>query len=106
MALSRKAAGQAPHEAHELNSKTVNKIGLEADNILKKDIDLNNAGADKAAKDAADSYNSAFLMLSIILGAAVIIGVGVGFYLVRDISAGIASIVTPMQALGKGDLTA
>ena len=56
MALSRKAAGQIPHDAHELNTKTVNKIGLEADAVLKKDIDLNNAGADKAAQDAAASY--------------------------------------------------
>src|ERR1700704_696033 len=44
MALSRKAAGKIPTEAHEMNSKTVNKIGLEADNVLKKDIDLNNTG--------------------------------------------------------------
>ena len=50
MALSRKAVGQMAHDAHELNTKTVNKIGLEADAILKKDIDLNNAGADKAAR--------------------------------------------------------
>ena len=33
-------------------------------------------------------------------------GVGVGLYLVRDLSNGIASIVKPMQALGSGDLTA
>src|SRR3979411_2583073 len=45
MALSRKAAGKIPTEAHQLNTKTVNKIGLEADTILKKDIDLNNSGA-------------------------------------------------------------
>jgi methyl-accepting chemotaxis protein len=45
-------------------------------------------------------------MLAAILGAAVILGVAVGFYLVRDVSRGIASIVTPMQALGNGDLTA
>ncbi len=106
MALSRKAAGQIPHEAHDLNTKTVNKIGIEADNILKKDIDLNNTGADKAAGDAADSYASAFMMLAVILGAAIIADVGISFYLVRDVSAGIASIVTPMQALGNGDLTA
>jgi methyl-accepting chemotaxis protein len=106
MALSRKAAGQIAHEAHELNSKTVNKIGLEADGLLKKDIDLNNAGADKAAQNGADDYASAFMMLAVILGIAVITGVAISFYLVRDISAGIASIVTPMQALGKGDLSA
>jgi methyl-accepting chemotaxis protein len=106
MALSRKAVGQIPREAHELNTKTVNKIGLDADAVLKKGIDLNNAGADKAAMDAADSYASAFMMLATILGMAVIIGIAVSYYLVRDVSTGIASIVTPMQALGKGDLTA
>jgi methyl-accepting chemotaxis protein len=106
MALSRKAAGKIPTEAHELNTKTVNKIGLESDNILKKDIDLNNSGADKAAQDAADSYASALILLAVILGAAVVIGIGVSFYLVRDVSTGIASIVTPMQALGKGELSA
>src|SRR4029077_2646528 len=106
MALSRKAAGQPPREAHELNTRTVNKIGLEADAILKKDIDLNNAGADKAAQDAADSYAAALMMLAVILAAAVVVGIGVSFYLVRDVSTGIASIVAPMQALGKGDLSA
>jgi len=106
MALSRKAAGQAPHEAHELNSKTVNKIGIEADNILKKDIDLNNAGADKAAQDAADNYFSALVMLATIISAAVVVGIGISAYMVRDVTRGIASIVQPMQALGTGDLTA
>jgi methyl-accepting chemotaxis protein len=106
MALSRKSAGQIPHEAHELNTKTVNKIGLDADNVLKKDIELNNTGGDKAAQDAADNYASVFMMVAAILGAAIIVGVGVSFYLVRDVSSGIASIVQPMQALGSGDLTA
>jgi methyl-accepting chemotaxis protein len=106
MALSRKEAGKIPHDAHELNSKTVNKIGLESDEILRKDIELNNKGADAAASDAADNYAHAFMMLAVILGAAVIMGIGVSFYLVRDVSAGIASIVSPMQALGKGDLGA
>jgi methyl-accepting chemotaxis protein len=106
MALSRRDAGKIPHEAHELNSKTVNKIGLDADNVLKKAIDLNNAGADKASQGAADEYAFAFAVLAAILGAAVIAGIGVGIYLVRDVSRGIASIVAPMQALGGGDLAA
>jgi methyl-accepting chemotaxis protein len=106
MALSRKSAGQAPRDAYELNTKTVNKIGIEADAVLKKDIELNNTGAGTAARDAADNYASAFAILATVLGAAIIIGVAVGFYLVRDVSRGIASIVTPMQALGSGDLTA
>jgi methyl-accepting chemotaxis protein len=106
MALSRKTPGKFPHEAHELNTKTVNKIGLDADAVLKKDIEFNNAGADKAAKDAADNYTSAFEMLAAILGLALIVGISVGIYTVRDVSRGIASIVAPMQALGNGDLSA
>ena len=106
MALSRKSVGKIPHEAHELNSKTVNKIGLEADAVLKKDIEFNNTGGEKAGREAADSYASAFAVLAAILGVVIIIGVAVGFYLVRDVSRGITSIVTPMQALGSGDLTA
>ncbi|QOZ35590.1 methyl-accepting chemotaxis protein [Bradyrhizobium sp. CCBAU 53421] len=106
MSLSRKEAGKLPHEAHELNTKVVNKIGLEADEILNKDIELNNTGADKAAQDSASNYSSALMMVAAILGLAILISVGVSFYTVRDISAGIASIVSPMQALGRGDLTA
>jgi methyl-accepting chemotaxis protein len=106
MALSRKDAGKIPHDAHELNTKTVNKLGLQADEVLKKDIDLNNTGADKAATDAADNYTFAFALLAVILGVAVVVGVGVGIYLIRDVSSGIASIVKPMQALGQGDLAA
>jgi methyl-accepting chemotaxis protein len=100
MALSRKDAGKLAHDAHELNTKTVNKIGIDSDNTLKKDIDLNNAGADKAKDDAAANYSSALMTLALILGAAVIAGIAVSFYLVRDVSNGIASIVKPMQALG------
>jgi methyl-accepting chemotaxis protein len=106
LALSRNSVGKIPHEAHELNVKTVNPIAIKADAILKKDIDLNNAGADASGKAAADDYSFAFATLAAILGAAVVLGVAVGFYLVRDVSRGIASIVTPMQALGSGDLTA
>ena len=105
MALSRRDAGKLQHDAHELNTKTVNKLSLEADEILKKDIDLNNTGADKAAADAADNYNSAFLMLAIIIGAVILAGVAVSFYVIRDVSSGIASIVKPMRALGQGDLS-
>jgi methyl-accepting chemotaxis protein len=106
MALSRKEAGKLPREAQELNSKTVNKIGLQADEVLNKDIELNTKGGDRAAQDAADSYAYAFMLVSVILGAAVVIGLGLSFYLVRDVSSGINSIIQPMQALGKGDLSA
>ena len=106
MALSRAAVGRTPKEAHDLNTNTVNKIGLEADAILTKSIAVNNAGADRAAQAAASNYEFSFMILAAILGMAVVIGIAVSYYLVRDVSTGIASIVTPMQALGRGDLSA
>jgi methyl-accepting chemotaxis protein len=106
MALSRKAAGQAPREAHEFSLKTANKSATEADEILVKDIEFNDKGAAKEIKGAADTYNSAITMIVAILGVAVLIGSAAGFYTVSDVSRGIASIVAPMRALGNGDLTA
>jgi methyl-accepting chemotaxis protein len=106
MALSRKEAGKFPREAQELNSKTVNKIGLQADEVLNKDIELNTKGGEQAAHDAADSYAFALMLVLVIFGIAVVIGCGLSFYLVRDVSSGINSIIDPMQALGKGDLSA
>jgi methyl-accepting chemotaxis protein len=106
MALSRRDAGKIPHDAHELNSKTVNKIGLEADAILAKDIELNNKGGDRASEDASSTFHYAFMLVAIILGAAVIAGIGVSFYLVQDVSSGINLIIAPMQALARGDLSA
>jgi methyl-accepting chemotaxis protein len=104
--LSRKSVGRIPHEASEAISKTVAVIAAESDAILAKDIELNNKGAEKATKDAADGYNRAFWIVLSIIAAAIIAGVAVGIYLVRDVSNGIASIVKPMQALGSGDLSA
>jgi methyl-accepting chemotaxis protein len=106
MELSRKSAGQVPHDAHELNTKTVNPIGIKADALLNKGIDLNNKGADVAGANATETYDSAFWLVAIILGISAVLGIGVGVYLVRDVSSGIASIVEPMQALGHGDLNA
>jgi methyl-accepting chemotaxis protein len=106
IALSRASVGKIPHEAHELNTKTTNPLGIKSDEILKRAVDLNNNGADAAGKQAGDSYASAFMLLAVILGVAAVLGIGVGIFLVRDVARGIDSIVTPMQALGGGDLSA
>jgi methyl-accepting chemotaxis protein len=106
MALARKNLGKGAHEAHDLNLNTVNPIGAKADTLLLKDIDLNNSGADAAGKSASDEYGMAFNLVAIILGVSAVLGIGIGIYLVKDVSSGIASIVKPMQALGAGDLSA
>jgi methyl-accepting chemotaxis protein len=100
------AAGVFPRESNNLNDGKAIPQGQKADALLTRLVNLNNAGADKAGTDAADDYNTAFATIAAILGISAILGIGIGIYLVRDVSAGIASIVKPMQALGTGDLTA
>jgi methyl-accepting chemotaxis protein len=106
MELSRKDAGKVPHDAHVLNRDVVNKLSMASDEVLKKAIDLNNKGAAVETQNAADSYNAAFWLVLSILGAAVVVGLVVGFMVIRDVSSSIAAIVKPMQALGAGDLSA
>ena len=106
MKLSRESAGKSPREAHDLNTTGVNLIGIKADSILRQDIELNNKGADAAGLEASNSYATAFKMVVGALAFAIISGIAIGFTLIRDVSRGITSIVTPMKALGGGDLTA
>ncbi len=104
--LSRQSVGRIPTEASEAISKKVAVIAAESDAFLEKSIVLNNTGADTATRQAAEGYNFAFWTVLGIIAAVMVCGFGVGLYLVRDLSNGIASIVKPMQALGSGDLTA
>jgi methyl-accepting chemotaxis protein len=105
MELSRKEAGRFPREALELNKQAV-KVGGEADAVLARDVELNNVGAERDTRSAEETYSSVLKMLALIVGLAILAGAAVGFYVIRDVSAGIASIVDPMEALGKGELDA
>jgi methyl-accepting chemotaxis protein len=93
------------NEARDLNAQ-VTQISIKADDALLKIIALKNSGAEAAGSQAAASYRTAMEIVVGLLGLAVIIGVGAAVYLIRDVSRGIGSIITPMQALGAGDLTA
>jgi methyl-accepting chemotaxis protein len=104
VALSRKNTSTSTHEAHELNMITVNLIGLKADKILEKSIELNNKGADAAGAQATSTYRFGFMIVSAILAVCAVLGIAVGVYLIRDVSRGIASVILPMRALGEGNL--
>ena len=106
MALSRKNTGRFPTDANELLQTKVAKMAQAADPLLLKDIELNNRGAETETKEAADSYATIFRVLVGVIVASVVIAIGAAYYLVRDVSRGIASIIRPMQSLGEGDLSA
>jgi len=102
LALSRKNEDK---EARLLHAKA-SLAGVHADETLQKDVLLNNKGADVAGSQAEQSFDDAIKMVLASLLVAIILGIGAAILLVRDVSAGIRSIVAPMQALGNGDLTA
>jgi methyl-accepting chemotaxis protein len=104
--ISRKGGPNSVQEANDLFRKTVRNVANQSDQYLKKAIDLNNRGAAEETRNAAQGYAQAFATVSAIIVLAVIAGIAVGFWFIRDISRSIASIVRPMQALGQGDLTA
>jgi methyl-accepting chemotaxis protein len=106
MALSRKGVGHFPADANEMLQTKVAKMAQAADPLLLKGIELNNHGAETETKQAADSYASIFRILVGIIVIAVVVAIGAAYYLVRDVSRGIASIIRPMQSLGEGDLSA
>ncbi len=106
IAMSRKSAGQFPIEANEYLSKTVFPIGQRVDDVLKRDITLNEKGANDTMASADSTYNSALVFVFGLLGLAIAVGAGASFLVIRDISQGIASIVNPMQQFTRGDLSA
>jgi methyl-accepting chemotaxis protein len=103
--MSLNSVGRPSHEARDLLYKYL-KLAAQLDELLQKDIDLNNTGADTETKSAADGYSTAFMVIVGGVLAAMLGGALVGFLVLRDVSAGIASIIKPMQQLGQGDLTA
>ena len=102
LVLSRK---NEDNEARALHAKA-SLAGVKADEALQKDVLLNSRGADAAGMRAAEGFDAAIKMVLVSLVLAMIVGIGAAILLVRDVSAGIKSIVAPMQALGGGDLSA
>jgi methyl-accepting chemotaxis protein len=102
MVLSRKNEDK---EARVLHAKA-SLAGVRADETLQKDVLLNSKGADTAGSQAAESFDNDIKIVLSSLLLTIIIGIGAAGFLVRGVSAGIKSIVVPMQALGDGDLTA
>ncbi|HMH63388.1 MAG TPA: methyl-accepting chemotaxis protein [Bradyrhizobium sp.] len=92
-------------EARVLHAKA-SLAGVRADETLQKDVLLNSKGADAAGSQAAEGFDNDIRIVLSSLLLTIIIGIGAAVFLVRGVSAGIKSIVAPMQALGNGDLTA
>ena len=92
--------------AQDLNFEKASPIGIKVDETLTRLVEMNSKGAAVEGQHANDSYSTAVQLGLAILGLALVAGLAFSFYLVRGVTTGIASIVTPMRALGSGDLSA
>jgi methyl-accepting chemotaxis protein len=92
--------------AKEINAKKVVPTGRAMDATLARLVELNDKSAEIAGRTAEDTYSSAIRMMIAMLAGAVVFGLGAALLVVRDISAGIASILAPMGALTTGNLDA
>jgi len=91
--------------AKDINAKRVVPIGRAMDATLAKLVELNDKGAEAAGQGADATYWSAILMMSAILGGAIVFGLGAAIFVVRDIRLGIGSILKPMGQLTDGELS-
>ncbi len=93
-------------KAKDINAKQVVQVGRAMDATLAKLVEINDKGAEASGEAAEATYSGALRMMALLLGAALLLGLGAAFYLVRDIARGIGSILTPMAQLTSGELSA
>jgi methyl-accepting chemotaxis protein len=81
-------------------------LGARTDELLDKERMINRDGAIIAAARGAESYSYAIRIVGLGIVLTTLFGAAIAYRLVRDISDSISSIVSPMRALGQGDLDA
>ena len=91
--------------AKDVNANKVVPVGRAMDATLAKIVELSDKGAEVAGHTAETTYESAVRLMAVILGGAVILGLGAAIYMVRDIRRGIGSILKPMGQLTDGELS-
>jgi methyl-accepting chemotaxis protein len=91
--------------AKDVNASKVVPIGRAMDLTLAKLVELNDDGAEAAGQGAETTYLSAIRLMAVILGGAIVLGLGAAIYMARDIRRGISSILKPMGQLTDGELS-
>lgn len=106
LAMSRKSAGHPPVEAYKYLIHTMGANSAAIDEVLQKDIDLNNKGASESTTASETSYHTSVVITLALLATTIVLGAIVSFAVVRGIASGIQSIISPMQKFSSGNLGA
>ena len=100
------AAEGKKDEAKALLLGEIRPMQLAYFDALNKLIDYQGELMDKAAKEAADEYHAARTLMLALSGAAVLLAMGLAFWVTRSITRPINQAVTVANQLAEGDLTA
>ncbi len=92
-------------QAIAANTDKATPPGRAMDTMLAKLVALNDGRAEAASAKAEGNYWLSLRILLILMGISIPLGLYAAFYLVRDITNGIGSIIAPMKALVEGDLS-
>jgi methyl-accepting chemotaxis protein len=92
--------------AKATNANKVVPAGRAMDAVIAKMTELNDAGAEASANNAQATYTAASTLMLVLFAVTMIAGLAAAIYLVRDIARGIASVLTPIEALASGNLDA
>ncbi len=92
--------------AKTTNANKVVPAGRAMDAVMAKMTELNDNGAEASARNARETYAAASTLVLALFAATMIGGLAAAVYLVRDIARGIASVLTPIEALAGGNLDA
>jgi methyl-accepting chemotaxis protein len=92
--------------AKTTNANKVVPAGRAMDGVMAKMTELNDNGAEASARNARETYTTSSSVMLAIFAIAMLLGLAAAIYLVRDIARGIASVLTPIDALAAGDMDA
>ena len=92
--------------AKATNANKVVPAGRAMDGVMTKMTELNDNGAEASARNASETYATSSSVMLAIFATAMLLGLAAAIYLVRDIARGIASVLTPIDALAAGDMDA
>jgi methyl-accepting chemotaxis protein len=90
--------------AKDINARKVVPVGRAMDATLAKLVELNDRGAEVAGHSAEATYSRAIGLMAVILGGAIVLGLGAAIFMARSIRHGIGSILKPMGQLTDGEL--
>ena len=89
-----------------VNTNKATPPGREMDDVLGKIVASSDQAAARAGDRAGADYSLATIILLVTVGLSLLLSLCLAIFLVRSITHGIDSVITPMQALADGDLSA